>query len=199
MERYGNGSIVVRDYDPAWSAMFEQERTVLHSALGSRVIAIEHVGSTAVPGLAAKPIIDLMVGVRGLTEARSCCVEPLQALGYTYLPEYESWLPGELFFRKGIPGPWTHHVHMMEPSNPHWEELVVFRDYLRSHPEVAGAYGHLKKALALAFGEDIAGFRNAKHPFVQQVMAKARAAHSSRGGTHGPGNVAAVDPSASIA
>ena len=196
MERYGGGAIVVRDYDPAWPEMFEQERTDLYGALGSIVMTVEHVGSTSVPGLAAKPIIDLLIVVRSLTEARSCCIEPLEALGYTYLPEYESWLPGELFFRKGMPGPWTHHVHMMEPSNPHREELVLFRDYLRSHPEIAGSYAHLKRSLALTFGDDIAGFRNAKNSFVKAVMAKARAAHPARGGTHGPDDVAAVDPGA---
>lgn len=116
MERYGGGLIAVCDYDPMWSVMFEQERARVHGRLGSMVTTIEHIGSTAVPGLAAKPIIDLLVGVRSLAEARSCCIEPLQGLSYTYVPEYESWLPAELFFRKGIPGPWTHHVHMMEPS-----------------------------------------------------------------------------------
>jgi GrpB-like predicted nucleotidyltransferase (UPF0157 family) len=179
MERYGGGAIVVRDYDPAWCRMFEEERTRLHDALGSMMIAIEHVGSTAVPGLAAKPIIDVLVGVPSLTEARSCCVEPLHASGYTYLPEYEPWLPGELFFRRGMPGPWTHHVHMMEPSHPRWEDYLLFRDYLRSHPEIAGAYASVKRAIALVVGEDIAGFRNAKHPFVQAVMAKARAERGS--------------------
>jgi GrpB-like predicted nucleotidyltransferase (UPF0157 family) len=175
MERYGGGSIMVCDYDPVWAAMFEPERTCLHGVLGALVLTIEHVGSTAVPGLAAKPIIDLLVGVHSLTEARSCCIEPLQALGYTYLPQYEAWLPGELFFRKGPPGPWTHHVHLMEPANPRWEEFLLFRDCLRHHPEIVSAYANVKKALALVFGEDIAGYRNAKHPFIQQVMANAQA------------------------
>ena len=107
MERYGGGLIVVTDYNPAWPAMFEREPTKLATALGPLVVTIEHVGSTAVPGLAAKPIIDLLVGVRSLDDARSACIKGLQALGYTYMPEYEAWLPGELFFRKGVPGPWT--------------------------------------------------------------------------------------------
>jgi GrpB-like predicted nucleotidyltransferase (UPF0157 family) len=179
MERYGGGSIVVCDYDPVWAAMFEHECTRLHGVLGTLVLTIEHVGSTSIPGLAAKPIIDLLVGIRSLTEARSCSIEPLQALGYTYMPDYESWLPGELFFRKGPPGPWTHHVHVMEPSNPRWEEFILFRDYLRRYPEIVDAYAHVKKALALVFDEDIAGYRNAKHPFIQGVMAKAQAERAS--------------------
>jgi GrpB-like predicted nucleotidyltransferase (UPF0157 family) len=139
------------------------------------VVTVEHVGSTAVPGLAAKPIIDLLVGVRSLPEARGCCVRPLEALRYRYMAEYESWLPNEMLFRKGIPGPWTHHVHLMEPSCPRWEEFTLIRDYLRRHEEVAGAYADLKRALALVFEDDIAGYRNAKAPFIQAVMARARA------------------------
>ena len=180
MERYGAGSIVVRDYDPKWAAMFEEERARVHGALGAVVTSIEHVGSTSVPGLAAKPIIDLLVGVRDLAEARGACLEPLRALGYTYVPEYETWLPGELFFRKGVPGPWTHHVHVMEPANPRWQDFVLFRDYLRAQPPIAQAYASLKRALATVFGDDIAGFRTAKAPFVQAVMAKARAQRAPR-------------------
>jgi GrpB-like predicted nucleotidyltransferase (UPF0157 family) len=179
MERYGGGPIRIRDYDPAWATMFEDEQRRVRRLLGSIVVTIEHMGSTAVPGLAAKPIIDLLVGVRDLAAARSSCIEPLQAAGYTYLPEYESWLRDELFFRKGMPGPWTHHVHVMEVSNPRWSDFLVFRDYLRAHPEIAEAYGNLKKALALVFEDDIVGFRTGKSAFVEAVMAKARAALSA--------------------
>jgi hypothetical protein len=90
---------------------FEQERARIKNALGSFALTIEHVGSTAVPGLPSKPIIDLLVGVRSLEEARERCIDPIEALGYDYIPEYALWLPGELFFREGSPGPWTHHVH----------------------------------------------------------------------------------------
>jgi GrpB-like predicted nucleotidyltransferase (UPF0157 family) len=172
MERYGGGPIVIAAYDPAWPALFEQERAKLAAILGALVVAIEHVGSTAVPGLAAKPIIDLLVGVRTLAEARSRCVEKLPAVGYAYLPEYQAWLPDELFFRKGVP--WTHHVHVMEPSDPGWQRRLLFRDYLRAHPDAADAYATLKRGLATAFKDDIAAYRNAKDEFVAQMMAKAR-------------------------
>jgi GrpB-like predicted nucleotidyltransferase (UPF0157 family) len=174
MERYGGGPIVIVGYDPAWPALFEEERTKLAALLGALVVAVEHVGSTAVPGLAAKPIIDLMVGVHSLTEARRRCVEKLQAAGYAYLPEYESWLPGELFFRKGVSGPWTHHAHVMEPSNPGWRRRLLFRDYLRGHPDSADAYAKLKRGLAAALKDDIAAYRNAKDEFVAATIAKAR-------------------------
>ena len=87
MERYSGGSIVVSDYNPAWPETFEQERTSLLTALGPLVLTIEHIGSTAVPGLAAKPIIDIQLSVRALADARSSCVGPVQALGYAYMPQ----------------------------------------------------------------------------------------------------------------
>jgi GrpB-like predicted nucleotidyltransferase (UPF0157 family) len=143
------------------------------------VMAIEHVGSTSVPGSAAKPIIDIAVAVHSLHEARSGCVEALRALGYRYMAEYESWLPGEMLFRKAVGGPWTHHLHVMESSSPRWDELILIRDHLRRHSEIARAYGDLKKALAVLFVDDIAGFRNAKRPFLEAVMAKARSERST--------------------
>ncbi|MCC8955920.1 GrpB family protein [Bradyrhizobium sp. Pear77] len=175
MEKYGAGSIVVSDYDPNWPALFAQEHTRIAQALGAFALAIEHVGSTAVPGLPSKPIIDVLVGVRSLEEARQRCIEPLEALGYIYMPEYASWIPGELFFRKGPPGPWTHHLHMMEPSHPRWEARLVFRDYLRAHGEAASAYAEIKRALAACSKDDIEAYRTGKDAFVQETTAKARA------------------------
>jgi GrpB-like predicted nucleotidyltransferase (UPF0157 family) len=175
MERYGGGSIVVSDYDPAWPAMFEHERTSLRAALGPFVLTIEHIGSTAVPGLAAKPIIDLQVSVHCLAEAQSRCVELLRALGYAYLPQYEAWLPGELFFRKAPAGPWTHHLHILQGDDPRWQDRLLFRDYLRNHSEAAATYAKLKRDLAAAFDDDISGYRNAKDAFVAATMAQARA------------------------
>jgi GrpB-like predicted nucleotidyltransferase (UPF0157 family) len=181
MEKYGVGSIVVSDYDPNWATLFKQERTRIENALGSLALAIEHVGSTAVPGLPSKPIIDLLIGVPSLEEARQRCVEPMEALGYNHIPEYASWLPNELFFRKGPPGPWTHHVHLMEPFCPRWDALLVFRDYLRAHPEAAGAYAGIKRALAASSKDNIAAYRNGKTTFVEETTAKARAWRAAAG------------------
>jgi GrpB-like predicted nucleotidyltransferase (UPF0157 family) len=182
MEKYGAGAIVVADYDPNWPILFEQESTRIKKALGLFALAIEHIGSTAVPGLPSKPIIDLLVGVPSLEEATERWIEPIRSLGYTYMPEYASWLPGELFFRKGPPGPWTHHVHLMQPSNPRWEALMVFRDYLRADSETAQAYANIKRALAASSVDDIAAYRNGKNLFVEETTAKARVwrAHARR-------------------
>jgi GrpB-like predicted nucleotidyltransferase (UPF0157 family) len=173
MERYGGGAIEVVDYDPAWPAHFEHARAALAQALGPLVVAIEHMGSTAVPGLPAKPIIDLLVGVRSLAETRVSAITPVRALGYAYLPEYEAWLPGTLFFRKGATGAWTHHAHLIEPSHPRWRWSLAFRDHLRAHPDEAAAYAAEKRRLAARFGDDIAGYRDGKTAFVVGAMARA--------------------------
>ena len=173
-EKFGGGPIVIAEYNSAWPMMFEQEREAVWRALGTLVLEVEHIGSTAIPGLPAKPIIDLLVGIRSLEEARSHAVKPLVQLGYVYIPEYEPWLPDELFFRKGVPGPWTHHVHVMEPGNPRWQDHLRFRDYLRTHPTTAAAYSDLKKSLAHQFGEDIGAYRDAKDDFVREVLTRAR-------------------------
>jgi GrpB-like predicted nucleotidyltransferase (UPF0157 family) len=174
MERYGGGVIEICDYDLMWPRMFAEEEPRLRAALGPLVITVEHVGSTAVPGLAAKPVIDLLVGVRSLDEARGRSIPPLESLGYTYMSEYEPWLPDEMLFRRAVFSRWTHHVHLSEPSGDRWDEFILVRDYLRSHAEIAREYGALKRTLAARFKEDIAAFRDAKRPFLRALLAKAR-------------------------
>ena len=107
-----------------------------------------------------------------MKRAKERCIEPFEGLGYVYMPDYACWLPGELFFRKGPPGPWTHHVHyLMEPSHRRWE----FRDYLRAHPEAARAYANIKRALATSSIDDIEAYTTGKHTFVKDTTEKARA------------------------
>ena len=171
-ERYVGGIIKVSDYDPAWPRMFAEESAKLRAVLGRLVVEIEHIGSTAVPGLPAKPVIDLLVGVSSLEQARARCIKPLQALGYDYIPEYEAFLPGGLFFRRMSSAGVGHHLHVMEPANPRWKRLVVFRDHLRAHPRAARTYGDLKRALAARCRDDIAAYRTAKHDFVEKATEK---------------------------
>ena len=173
MERYGGGSIVIYDYDPDWPMQFAQERDRLLKAVGPSLVTIEHVGSTAVPGLAAKPIIDLLLGVRSLPEARRTLPGPLTDLGYRQMVEAEAWLPGELLFRRGMPGPWTHHVHVVEPQSQRWEEYVAIRDYLRRHDDVAAAYGELKKGIGSCFRR--------RHRGLQRGEATLRASRDGQG------------------
>jgi len=143
--------VVITEYDPNWMLLFEQESARILAVLdGDLVTRIEHFGSTAVPGLAAKPIIDLLVGVRSLAEAKQVAVFQLERLGYAYWFENPDFQ--RMFFVKGLPpnSPRTHHIHMVELNSILWERLL-FRDYLRKHPDEAARYAQLKYYLAQRF------------------------------------------------
>ncbi|MBE9190164.1 GrpB family protein [Gloeocapsopsis crepidinum LEGE 06123] len=166
--------IIIVEYDPRWSQQFEEEATTIWQVLGNDLVTrIEHFGSTAVPGLAAKPIIDLLVEVRSLKEAKKSHTL-LEALGYAYWQEDPR--PGQMFLVKGMP-PYglqrTHHLHLVEADSDLWERLL-FRDYLRSHPEEAQHYAALKRQLAERFKTNREAYTNAKTDYIQAVMAKAR-------------------------
>jgi len=166
--------VAIVDYDPQWPVLYEEEKGRILGVIGRRIAAIEHVGSTAVPGLAAKPIIDIIVAVRRLIDAGEC-IEPLQSIGYEYVPEFEVELPERRFFRKGLPEARIHHIHMIELTSDFWERHLLFRDYLRTHPEVAQQYYRLKKELAARYGSDREAYAEAKTPFIESIVAKSRA------------------------
>ncbi len=160
------------DYDPAWPAAFEDERGRIARALaglGDGIVAIEHAGSTAVPGLAAKPIIDILVGVRDLSVGEES-VRPMEALGYEY--RGEAGVPGRFYFRKGNPR--THHVHMVVHGGEFWESHIAFRDLLRTRGDLVEEYGALKRKLAERYGNDRVAYTDAKTPFIQAALSHAR-------------------------
>jgi GrpB-like predicted nucleotidyltransferase (UPF0157 family) len=135
-------TVVLVPYDEAWPSLFVEERARIERALGSWAEGIEHVGSTAVPGLAAKPILDIMVGVGSLRDAEQY-IRPLEQLCYEC--RGEAGVPGRLFFRKGDPR--SHHLHVTEIGSEFWERHLVFRDYLRAHPGTAREYARIKQHL----------------------------------------------------
>jgi GrpB-like predicted nucleotidyltransferase (UPF0157 family) len=161
-------SIVMVPYDEAWPSLFLEERRRIERALGPLVERIEHVGSTAVSGLASKPIIDIMVGVRSLREADRC-IEPLERLSYEY--RGEAGASGRLFFRKGDPR--THHLHVAQVGGEFWVDHVAFRDYLRTHPQTAEEYARLKHELADRFRADWAAYTEGKSDFILEVLRRA--------------------------
>ncbi len=160
--------IVIVDYDPAWAERYEAERQRLVAALGSRITVVEHVGSTSVPGLGAKPVIDIMIGVRHLDDAQYC-ISPMQALGYEYVPALEAQLPERRYFRQNTGGIRSHQVHMVEEGGAFWQRHLAFRDYLRAHPDAAREYEALKRALAAQYGADRAGYTDAKTEFIRRI------------------------------
>ena len=163
--------IIIADYDPAWPARFEEEREAIVAALGGAaagVVAIEHVGSTSVPGLAAKPIIDIAIGVRQVADAVPC-ITPIVGLGYKCMGEFG--IPGRLYFRKGKPR--SHHLHMVVHQGEFWQDHIGFRDALRGQPDLAQEYARLKRELAAHHVGDRVGYTEAKTPFIQSALARA--------------------------
>jgi GrpB-like predicted nucleotidyltransferase (UPF0157 family) len=159
--------VVVVEYDPWWPARFDEEKSRIEEVLGSRAIAIEHVGSTAVPGLGAKPIIDIMVGVPDLGGAFAGCSAALQGIGYLYVPRR---LPDRHFFHRGPWGARTHHLHLTEFGGAMWERYLLFRDYLRTHPDVARQYFEFKRQVAARPNIDRPAYNAAKRPFIDGVI-----------------------------
>ncbi len=164
----------VVDYDSRWPLLFEQEKTRILDVIAQVIVAVEHIGSTAVPGLGAKPTIDIMVGLRTLADAPEC-IPRLENIGYEYVEEDVAKRPQRRFFLKGPKGDRTHHLHMVETSSELWLSHLLFRDYLRSHPDVARSYFELKMQLAAKFSSDKAAYWKAKSSFMDDVLARARA------------------------
>jgi GrpB-like predicted nucleotidyltransferase (UPF0157 family) len=160
--------IVIADYDPDWPAEYAEEARRLSAAIGQHLLALEHIGSTSVPGLAAKPIIDIMAAVDQLERAQ-LCIEPLRALGYDYLPEVERFIPERRYFRRASGDLHTHHLHMVEMGSAFWRRHLLFRNYLRAHPQTAQDYARLKRELAARYVSDVAGYTEAKTAFIRAV------------------------------
>jgi GrpB-like predicted nucleotidyltransferase (UPF0157 family) len=169
----GDEPLRIVPHDARWPRMFEAERELVEAAVGDRVETMDHVGSTAVPGLYAKPVIDVLVVVRSLGDAEGC-VRPLEGLGYEC--RGEAGVPGRLFFRKFRGGLRAFHLHMAGTGSGFWGEHLLFRDYLREHPQGAREYARLKRELAERFRDDREAYSDAKAGFVREVVRLAGAA-----------------------
>ncbi len=168
--------VKIVDYDLRWPVIYAREKDRILNVIGDKVVAIEHVGSTAVPGLGAKPIIDITVAVRRLSDAEGC-IEPLGSIGYEYVPEYEKELPDRRYFQRGPKGVRNKHfhLHMVQHGGDFWKRHLMFRDYLRCHPDVAQQYCELKRKLAEKHGRNREAYTDAKTSFVESVLAEAGA------------------------
>lgn len=170
--------VYVVPYDPKWPSHFTLERSRVETVLGYWAQAIEHVGSTAVPGLDAKPVIDLMVGVRDVRNADRC-IRPLEGIGYSYWTENPN--PDRALFVKFVDAgrtSRTHNLHVVENSGDLWNDRLVFRDCLRAHPETAREYAQLKYDLADRFRNDREAYTEAKTGFVSTVVEWAKASRA---------------------
>lgn len=160
-------------YDPSWPRGFEVARDGIASVLGSMVVDIEHIGSTAVPGLAAKPVLDILVGVRTLDDSPAI-ITAIRGLGYEYVPDFEIDTPFRRYFRCVAGGVRTHQIHLVERTNTAWwDRHVDFRDWLRTDDEDRDAYAALKTHLAVEHRHDRLAYTEAKTPFIAAVQARA--------------------------
>lgn len=164
--------VIVTNYDPNWPSAFESEAEKVKAVFGDELAAIYHIGSTSVPGLPAKPIIDILLVVRDIEQADQHNGDMI-ALGYEPMGEFG--LPGRRYFRKGGDNR-THQIHAYQADNT--SEIgrhLAFRDYLRAHPAEAAAYGALKEQLAGQFPEDIQSYMDGKDSFIKDREQRALA------------------------
>ena len=159
-------TIVVRDYDPIWPAIFEQLRLKLWAVVDDFAVSTEHVGSTAVPGLEAKPIIDMDIVVSSGRDV-AAAIDRLSTLGYVHRGNLG--VEGRVAFRFP-PGSWAHHLYVCREGSLGLRNHLAVRDYLRANPQVALAYGELKRKLADEYPDDIDRYMDGKTEFLLQVL-----------------------------
>jgi GrpB-like predicted nucleotidyltransferase (UPF0157 family) len=163
----------VQAYNPEWAQAFEREAELLRVLVGAEFIAAHHIGSTSIPTIVAKPIVDILLEVHSIARL-DLLAESMRGHGYQAMGEYG--LPGRRYFRKHThAGVRSHHVHAYEAGNPEIHRHLAFRDFLLAHPAIAAEYSALKQQLALAHPNDMAAYVDGKDPFIRCVEAKALA------------------------
>jgi len=158
-------TVKVIPHNELWHQLFAEEQARLRDAIGGYTLAIEHVGSTAVCGLSAKPIIDIALAVQQISDAERCVI-PLENIGYEY--RGENGIPGRHFFGKGEPR--THHLHIVEFDSDFWRNHLTFRDYLRQNAGVAAKYQKLKMRLAREYKNNREAYTEGKAAFIENVL-----------------------------
>jgi len=162
--------IEVVPYNSDWPTMFKQEAEQITAIFGNEVISVQHIGSTSIPGIAAKPIIDILVEVQDIQR-----IDLFDAvmIKQGYLPKGDFGLAGRRFIIKGDELYRTHHIHMFATGHYRLEEHVIFRDYMIAHPKIAQKYGQLKLQLAKRYPYDSDGYMAGKEGLIQQINRKA--------------------------
>ncbi len=176
--------IAIAEYDPNWPERFRREREHLLACLPVDLVRrIEHFGSTSIPGMCAKPIVDILVEVTSLEETRVRIAPILEEQGYDYFwrptlgddPPFYAW-----FIKRNDAGERTHHIHMVEAGFPQWEG-IAFRDFLRNVPEARARYARLKRRLADVHGDDRVAYTLGKGTFIREIIATAKRAAGAKG------------------
>jgi GrpB-like predicted nucleotidyltransferase (UPF0157 family) len=163
--------IIVTDYDPHWPEAFAAAAGELAAAIGANLITIHHIGSTSIPGMHAKPIIDMLPVVVDI-EAVDRCVAGVESLGYEAMSEFG--IAGRRFFRRDNPaGERIHNVHVFQNGSPHVERHLAFRNFMRAHPTYASQYAELKRKLADVHPYDMDAYMDGKDTFIKVIELKA--------------------------
>jgi GrpB-like predicted nucleotidyltransferase (UPF0157 family) len=165
------GKVEIATYQPSWPECFSHEKATLQDALGEDIVGIEHVGSTSIEGMDAKPTLDILVGVGELRSA-DYYLEKLSGAGYEFRPSHP--VPGRLHFAKITDGLRTHNLSVTVYRSEFWEKHMLFRNYLRDHPCAAGAYRELKHQLALQYPCDTVRYTEGKDQFIEGILGRAR-------------------------
>ena len=166
------GNIEIVEYRPEWHVIFEHEKAAILERCRPRVIEVHHVGSTSVPGLAAKPLLDIMPVVANPDDGEDA-VKPMATLGYRY--REDNGLPGRFYFDKIVDGRTVVYAHMYPQDHSDVGKLVAFRDHLRTHQEATLAYERLKRELASKYRDDRVSYTDAKGAFINEITAAALA------------------------
>lgn len=169
--------ISIEKYNPQWKDKFESEKQLLLKKLGTSDIDIEHIGSTAIDGLSAKPIIDIMIGLKDFNLA-DLLIEKLENIEYQYISKYNEIISERRFYIKERNGIRTHHLHMVERGKEFWIRHINFRDYLRNNKADRDEYNRLKIALSKRDWNNRDEYANAKSDFVRLIEKKATATNA---------------------
>lgn len=165
------GHVELQEYTDEWSSLYKIEEETLKSLIKEYFIDIQHIGSTSVEGLKAKPIIDIIIGVKNFNHIEKI-VEKLQQGGYIYRPNAST--KERILFVKGSEEERTHHIHIVQWMDEEWNNNILFRDYLRKYSKVAKEYSELKDRLAELFTEDRNSYTRGKNQFIQGVIERAK-------------------------
>ncbi len=163
--------IVIQPYNPCWLTLFAQEKAKIHNSIGKDGVWIEHISSTSVEGLSAKPVIDILIGLENFSVADQF-VSPIEALDYYYVADYEDQMPLSKFFFKEENHKRTHHLHLVEMNSPFWKRHMAFRDYLRENETDRKAYETLKKNLSERDWSTRNDYVKAKSGFIRNIESK---------------------------
>ena len=164
-------TVLLVPYQEEWKKLFDSEERLIRGALGETALAVEHIGSTSIPGIKAKPIIDIMVGIRDLSELEKA-IPALEKIGYEY--RGEQGIKGRPFFRKGTVTASTYHLSVVEHGGEIWRKHKGFRDYLLKHKDAARKYNELKRNLAAEFKDDREAYTDGKTKFVEEILRLSR-------------------------